>query len=232
MMLSSHASFEHIKVANAPHKVPNNPKKINHKGVFLRYEGYSIISKIHPNYLPLADQIEDFLKKSSFRKSYSALPADTYHITVYTIPNRRKLNAKELDYRNSRAVCTLERFRDELYIKSASLELIKGTISIRVELQPSNVQMIRNELATVYGNPMPHADTFHMTLAYVFGKMEHIDMNDWNDLNWLVGQFNGAILLPPKVYRFDSMINYTPFSSSCRSQTQPDRATFFRNRGK
>lgn len=202
---------------------------------------------IDPKLAKLAEQIEIYIRESTLAKSYSALPGNSYHMTIYSIyqcgnrlipPVERWVNAsgytiskhawlpkKVLQEQNNKAMCILEKYLAEpLYIKYATLNVGKKYIKLILKADEESMQRIRNtreELKKIYEHPdlsmEPIGDRLHITLAYVYASMGNINVEEWNELNRLTRQFNGAKLLYPSVYLFESMERYIPYEKGIDS---------------
>lgn len=218
-------------------------KKINREGQYQPYYGYTIIAKIDPELEEVTTQIEELIKTSNLSKSYKALPADTYHTSIYTIfscgnkpippverwlsetgqtiPEKGFLPDEVLIQQNTKAMRILERDVGEpLYLKSATLTIGKTTISLTVELHEETLRKIENmrkQLVKVYEHPNlsmePISEKLHITLAYAYGKKKKVDNDAWNQLEMLVRPLKTAKLMPPAVYLFESMEKYHPFQT-------------------
>lgn len=191
--------------------------------------------------MKLAEQIERFIRASSFAKSYSPLPANTYHMTIYSIyqcgsriipPVARWVNEtggkvsshtwlpnEVLREQHDKAMCVLEKYlREPLYIKYASLNIGERIIKLSLEAEEKSMERIRlarEEIVKIYEDPdlsmEPISERLHITFAYVYGPKEKFNLDEWNRLNELVRPFNGAKLLLPSVYLFDSMTHFIPY---------------------
>ncbi|KAJ6646060.1 hypothetical protein Bhyg_01269 [Pseudolycoriella hygida] len=223
--------------------VSYNPQKINRNGEYQPFYGYTIVAMIDPYLVSVADQIEHFLRRSSLAKSYSPLPANTYHMTIYsiyqcgnkiippvkrwldatgkTISNRTWLPDEVLRKQNEMATCILQKYlQDPLRIEYASLNITERSVKLQLKADEDSMERIRkvrDELVKIYEDPdlslEPINEKLHLGLAYVYAPAVNPDLEDWNQLNKLVRVFNGAKLHPPHVYLFDSMKNYMPFQS-------------------
>lgn len=196
---------------------------------------------IDPKLAKIAEQIERFIRASNFAKSYSALPANTYHMTIYSIyqcgsrmippvarwvkesggmvSNSSWLPSEVLQDQHDRAMCVLEKYLNEpLYIKYASLNIGERIIKLSLEAEEKSMERIRHarqELAKIYEDPdlsmEPINERLHITLAYVYAPKENFSLDEWNQLNKLTRPFNGAKLSLPSVYLFDNMTNYISY---------------------
>jgi len=175
-------------------------KKINEAGQFLPYYGYSIVAMIDPVWSEIARQIEQFIENSNnLRRNYSPIPAQTYHMSVYTIyscgntkipavqlwenmggriSDRSWLPDLALENENNQATCTLEALLSKpLNIKYASLKITETVMSLGLELQKESLDRIkqaRTILKRIYEHPNksmePIENNLHITLAYIYGK--------------------------------------------------------------
>jgi len=223
--------------------VPYNPKKINRQGQYQPYYGYTIISKVDTQFAKVTEEIEKFIKTSSLKNSYSALPADTYHTSIYTIysngnklippierwfietcrtiPKRGWLPDEALMQQNSKAMRILKNEVSEpLQIKSATLTIGGTTLSLTVKLEEESLRRIENarkELVDIYEHQNlslhPISEKLHITIAYAYGKKKSIDEGVRNRLRQLVRPLNQATLMPPTIYLFKSMTQYQLFQS-------------------
>jgi len=215
-----------------------NPKKINDKGDFERYYGYTIIAKIDPKLMKAAERIEHFLETSVFKKRYSAVPAHSYHMSIYTIfscSNKHISPVKKwvkktgqkiskdtwlpesvLEEENNMALCTLEKFLHEpLHIKYATLTFSDAIIRLQLELDETSLKSIRKarkKLSKIYDHRNkslePIEKKLHITLAYAFGRQGNVDVDAWNELNELVKPFTAAKSSLASLYQYDSMVDY------------------------
>jgi len=213
-------------------------EKINQKGKYLPYFGYSIVSLIDRGSMQVANQVEQYIRTSNLRRNFAALPASTYHMSVYTIysvgnklipavkrwqtltgkkiSDKSWLPVEALEDENNKAMCLLERTMNQpLKIKYATLKIGASVMSLRLEVEQESLDRIkaaRKKLKRVYEHENksmePIKNNLHITLAYVYGNMGELDIDAWNNLNYLVRSFNGAKLLPPYVYQFGSMEAY------------------------
>lgn len=137
----------------------------------------------------------------------------------YKISNHSWLPDDVLREQNDKASCIIKKYLTEpLHIKFARLIINERGIKISLEVQDKSLEMIRNardELVKIYEDldlsMEPINEKLHMGLAYVYAPLVKLDVEEWNQLNKLVGEFNGARFLSPAVYLFDSMTNYIPY---------------------
>lgn len=195
----------------------------------------------------VALKIEDFIRKSNFRKSFSAVTASSYHMTIYPIyqcgnqlippvqrwanatgqiiSNQHFLPAGALIDEDEKAFCLLKTYLNEpLSIKYATLKIGTYMMSVQLEFEEQSLQRIRyvrNELAKVYGRTDFSIvnERPHILLAYANGKMKQLDPEEWNKLNRLVAPLNGAKLMLPNKYLFYSINEYHPYDANidCRA---------------
>lgn len=196
---------------------------------------------IDPTLLLLAERIEDFLRTSSLDESYSPLPASTYHMTIYSIyqcgnrmipPVERWVNstgslvsnsfwlpAEVLQEQNEKAMCIIDKYLNEpLRIKSTSLIINQRGIKLSLEVDKESLEQIRNarhEFVKIYEDldlsMEPISERLHMGLAYVYAPTFKPNVDEWNQLNKFVSEFDGKQFALPSVYLFDSMTNYLPY---------------------
>jgi len=155
-----------IVLSNSANTKTKKIRKINEKGQFLPYYGYTIAAMIHSDWLNRAKKIENFIRNSHSRRSFVALPADTYHMSIYniysngnqlippinrwlqkstrrSIPNRGWLPNEVLDEANKKALCILWKYLNEpLKIKYATLNIGTTALTLSLELQEESLQRI------------------------------------------------------------------------------------------
>lgn len=196
---------------------------------------------IDPSLTKFAERIEQFLRTSSLALSYSALPASSYHMTIYTIyecgsemipsverwvkangytiSNRSWLPGEVLQKQHDRATCIIEKYLNEpLRIKYASVNIGERNIKLLLKVEEKSMERIRNarnKLVEIYEDldlsMEPISEKLHITLAYVYAPMDTPDVEEWNQLSKLVRTFNGGRFILPSVYQFDTMTNYIPY---------------------
>ncbi|KAF5288555.1 hypothetical protein FQR65_LT12008 [Abscondita terminalis] len=215
--------------------------KINEKGEYKPFFGYTIISMIDDPENQLQN-IEEYISSSVISQYYAPLPHCTYHMTLYniypfnkdpippvkkwllaeneTVPKQAFLPEKVLKYHHAAAVEAIKKHLGEnsLKIENVSLE-ISGVIKIKIELstgQESILKSLREDLAKIYENPDANLK-FHLTLAYLYKPIQSMNsdkvLEDLEHLKELVQKFKGFELKRHNVYLFDSMINFMPIES-------------------
>lgn len=187
------------------------------------------------------EKIEHFIRTSELSKSYTPLPAASYHMTIYsiyqcgdkmipsvarwvnatgeTISNQSFLSDEVFQQQHAKAICILDKYLSEpLHIKYASLFINKRTFKLKLEADDESMQRIRNarnELINIYEDPNasmePINEKLHIGLGYIYAPMREPNVQELNQLNELIRPFNGAKLLLPSIYLFDSMKNYFPY---------------------
>jgi len=139
------------------------------------------------------------------------------------ISSRTWLPNEVLQEQHDKAMCVLEKYLREplTVIKYASLNIGERIIKLSLEAEEKSlerIRMARAELAEIYEDPNwsmePISERLHITLAYVYAPKETFIVDEWNQLNELTRPFNGAKLLLPSVYLFDSMKHYIPYERS------------------
>lgn len=188
----------------------------------------------------LAEQTQKFLESSNFAFSHSPLPANTYHMTIYSIyqcgnrmippvarwtketgvPVSKEyfLPDEVLQEQNDKAMCVIEKYLSEpLYIRYASLN-VSTNIKLVLEAEEESLERLRRaraEFVKIYEDldlsMEPIADKLHISFGYVYAPIYHVHMDELNEFNKLLRSFNGAKFRLPSVYLFDSMTNYIPY---------------------
>jgi len=217
-------------------------KKINQKGQYQNYNGYTIIAMIDTELKNVAQHIEKFIWRSSYNISYSAVPAYSYHMSIYTIfslsnklippvqrwvntgsklPDRGFLPHNVLKEEHNKALCIIKKYLSEpLRIKYAKLDIGERTIGLILELEEESLKRIRDarkKFAKVYEHKNksmePIHKKLHITLAYIYSGRKTGSLKEYNQLKELVRPFNGAKFMPPHVYLYNHMKKYHPYRS-------------------
>jgi len=156
--------------------VKHNARKINGAGEYQPYYGYTIVAKIDSKLEDDAKRIEQLIH-SRLGDSYAALPADTYHVSIYTIyglgnklippverwlkngtgrtiPEKGWLPEEVLMQQNRNAMSVLEStIGGPLHIKDATLTKAKTILSLTVQVEEESlvrIQNARKKLAKIY----------------------------------------------------------------------------------
>jgi len=218
-----------------------NTKKINDRGEFQPYYGYTIAAGIDNRLTDVARNMEYIIRFSSLGRSYAPLPANTYHMSIYTIfsagnklipPVQRWVNATRkkvsktnwlphevLEKQNNEATCVLAYYLHQpLIIKNVKLDINDNIIGLILELHEESLQRIRSarkELQKLYDHPNkslePINKKLHITLAYAYRKIDKVDVQAQRDLEGWARWFIESNLLNPYVYLYSSVANYQAY---------------------
>lgn len=197
---------------------------------------------IDPSLAFIAERIENFLRKSSWAVGYAPLPANTYHMTIYSIyqcgnrmipPVERWVNETGvavsknfwlpddvLQKQNDKAMCIIDKYlKEPLHIRRVSLVVHERGIKLVLNVEEDSLVRIRNarnEFAIIYEDLdlslEPIDKRLHIGLAYVYATKRIPTIEERNQLSEIVQTFNGGSFVLPTVYLFDSMTNYIPYS--------------------
>lgn len=209
--------------------------KINSVGVYQPFYGYTCISFLGAETLDAAKKIENFIKTSSLKNCFSALPYETFHMTLFniycmagdpippvvrwmqneseSIPEKLWLQEDVLKIQHIQASNSISKLSKHLKVKNIELYSKKG-LGVWVELQDDHkveTEILRRELSQIY----EHDDKnlrFHITFAYKFQNCEKCDTfkRDLKKLKTMVGVLVGATLENHNIYLYNSMTNYIP----------------------
>ncbi|CAH1795302.1 unnamed protein product [Owenia fusiformis] len=201
-----------LRYSNTPsnnrHSMKKKLQKINEKGEYLPFYGYTCIAMCKNN-----DQLKDlerFIASSTLKKYFSPLPVSSYHMTLYNIwchkdslipPIMQWMNRTGVNDLNSSYWLPKEALHTEL--ESAD-NLAKNKLSeISVKVIPKlefrsphltlfvdilgrqdkdKVDQFRNECTKIFG----HDDDalmqigYHITLAYQYEEVEEEDITQYN----------------------------------------------------
>ncbi|KAK4874865.1 hypothetical protein RN001_014225 [Aquatica leii] len=218
--------------------------KVNEKGEYIPFLGYTILSMINDPKNELKT-IEEFLTSSVVSRYYAPLPHHTYHMTLFnifaynrdpipsvrqwllaenqTLPKNEFLPEKVLKAQNGLATEAIKKClgSSSLKIKDVSLD-VSAVIKVNVVLdsrQEMDVKSLREDFSTIYEHPDASLK-FHVTLAYLYNHMptdgDESDKvkTDLEQLKEMIQKFKDFELNKHNVYLFDSMVNYMPIDSS------------------
>lgn len=193
---------------------------------------------MNDRFIQTAHELEQFLRKSSLAKTYSPLPATTYHMSIFTIyscgnkmippikdwfkqnnqtnTNQNCLPDGMLKDQHDRATCVLEKYLNKsLVITNATLDIGKRIIGLSLTLDNDSldrIKIVRNKLKTIYrhrNKSMEPIDRkLHITLAYVYARQKPRNRREKLRLLKLAKKFKGSILSQPRVYRYTTMKDY------------------------
>ena len=157
-------------------------RKITNTGVYIPYNGITVIHKVHHKHRDLMQRIERTIKRSpTVSRFWSALPAKSYHMTLHDVDSQLgvsdeiwiatanartdtwKALSRELDnYRHFKPVGTIRSFYH------------RGTIGIEVALSYQDTQVaeeIRAKLCNITGTALRRR-VYHITLAYQYAEID------------------------------------------------------------
>ncbi|GHV50348.1 hypothetical protein AGMMS49579_03780 [Spirochaetia bacterium] len=202
-------------------------KKINEKGQFQPFKGYSCACMVDVK--ESMKHIELMIKNSSLNKVFSALPYNSYHMTIYTIyicngyklpffPEHCILEQNKwlpndiLTKQNTETINFLNKNGVSLTIQDVTPYWSEKYLGFLVTLNVEDNNLVKNwkyKLSLIYR----HLDKvkLHITLAhsYSFSFKTKQMKEDYNTLCKMIKkEFIGKTLLKPSVYRFDNVTNF------------------------
>lgn len=224
-------------------------RKINDKGEYLPFYGYTSISMLKD---PLCKKrnIETFIRQSSIGKYYSALPHSTYHMTLFNIycmastpipsvarwvdkeheiiPETLWLPEDVLKVQHIRAGDVLRKL-GPLKIQNINF-YYKSGLGVWITLDKDDEEAVigaRKDLSAIY----EHGDErlkLHITFAYLFKKLPSNNSEDFEllkkDMITLLGMLDflkHCNLDAHNVYLYNSMTNYLPIDFFFSSNILP-----------
>lgn len=214
-------------------------RKINERGEYLPFYGYTTISMLDPR--QNLQQIEKFIHNSSIGKYFSPLPSDTYHMTLFniyslnskpiepvekwlqeggTLPKQNWLPFDVLNVEHIKASHEIRKVKSRFKVQNLKL-YCENTIGIHIQLGENDTALVselRKKLASIYKHDDPHL-RLHVTFGYRFKQFptEEIEKNKLkNDLSLLMNYLKLIItdfsFQDPDIYLFNSMTNFLPYT--------------------
>lgn len=213
--------------------------KIDSSGKYLPFYGYTCASFLGPSAADLTKKIERFVKTSSLRKYFSALPGESFHMTLFNIfcmagppippvakwlqenneqlPDSLWLPEDVLKVQNTNAVIATRKLPRQVTIKDIRLYFERG-LGVWVEIEEENklqIANLRKKLADLYQHDDKNLHP-HITFAYRFKPDPDTDQQkqelkeDLERLQELAEQAVGLTLERHNIYLYSSMELYRP----------------------
>ncbi|CAH1776007.1 unnamed protein product [Owenia fusiformis] len=130
------------------HKI--NKKKINSKGEYLPFYGYTIIAKCREN--QGLEKLKDFIQTSSLRMYFSPLPVSSYHMTIYDVwsVSKRPVIAPVQKWMDEHGITKID--NSKLLPPDAMRETLQRAQKLAQEMLPKSIK-VRPKMDP-YGRPI------------------------------------------------------------------------------
>jgi hypothetical protein len=198
-------------------------------GNFKPIKGLTLICKLSPSAPQKIHSIEDFIEHSPvLRKYMKPLPSKSYHMTVFGIPFKFKVDAKQrskLFVERPNEVWSLplveriEEISDNIVVTAdvnVSVENVYIGESCGISFKVNDdIKLLRKRVSRKFSEDLENY-IFHMTFAYIFKRVENEDIEDYslqitNLKNYIYSIFEDdehIKFLRPKIYSYDNMSDF------------------------
>ncbi|AHL67516.1 hypothetical protein DH26_gp015 [Chloriridovirus anopheles1] len=193
--------------------------KIDSKGVYQPFFGYTVIGMLEDECLASASNIENFIRTSSLNEFFAPLPANTYHMTLFNIyvvggpeipsvskwlQNGNKIYSAhswlpdEVLCNANMAAFNYLKNKTSLKLTRSKFKFSKKSLGVLVELEDCEYKKVfdaRVALSKIYehqDSSLANRNSLHITFAYGYKRQDNFSKQNMADLKILEQMVNSA----------------------------------------